>query len=645
MSISTTPASTPPLATHYTHGREAARYAAWEAAGLFAPRPAPERFATLLPPPNITGGLHLGHAYEHTLIDATTRFQRMNARETLWLPGLDHAGIATQALLERHLAAEGTSRRELGRDAFLARAHAWRAGTGETITAQMRAMGSSPDWSRSTYTLDAGPSLATHTAFTRLYDAGLVYRAERDTHWCTGCATTLSDIETAAGAGGLTCTRCHGAIEQRRSPQWYLATRQLADRARDALTSGALQIDPPSMAEEYLRWCDDLHDWCLSRQLWWGHRLPIWYDADGAAHSFAPGQPIPPGWTQDEDTLDTWFTSGLWPLATLGWPDPGADLDRYYPYDLLVTGYDLLFFWAIRMTMLCTWLSGTPPFRRLHLHGMIRDERGKKMSKSFGNTLDPAELIDELGPDTLRLALTRRARAGSDLAFGRSDLAGAEATTKKLWSTARLAQHLGLTLGEADEAGPSAHPLDRWLDSAFERAREHVTAGFAETDLGRAADSLVRFLQDDLSGLYLEARKPALRTDPAARSTLARCLRDLLLLLHPIAPFLTEELTAALGGPDSGLDLEPWPAARPELRDAEAEGAVAQLRDLLRQVRAHRAAHGLPPGRPLLAEGEELTCAEELFRLARLTPGAPGAEGTAELRSGGATLRLGGLAD
>lgn len=644
------------LDTHYTHGGEPDRYAAWERAGAFCPHPGQRPFSMILPPPNITGSLHMGHAYEHTISDAFIRHQRMLGRETLWLPGTDHAGIATQALMERMLAAEGTSRQELGRDEFLARTRSWRASTGEAITTQMRRLGASPDWSRATYTLDPGPSRATHEAFTQLFEQGLIYRAERATSWCTGCSTSLADIETEDTPSGLACNRCGSPIEIRSTPQWYLATAELAAGAREALESGALRIDPPQMAETYLRWLDDMRDWCLSRQLWWGHRMPIWYGPDGQARSFGPGREIDPGWTQDEDTLDTWFSSALWPLSTLGWPDRTADLDRYYPNDLLITGYDLMFFWAIRMSMLCTHLTGTPPFRRLYLHGMIRDERGKKMSKSFGNTIDPLEFTDEFGPDALRLALCRRARPGADIPFGRSDLLGAQALLKKLWSIARLSIGHGMRLpgsGQAAEAAlpvddgtppPSRHILDRWLASRLERTREATTTALEAMDLAAGTDAFAQFILADLSELYLEARKPAFADDPTARATLAGCLGELLLLMHPFAPFLTEELWEALGGSAGALDTQAWPAACPGRLDPAAEEEARRLRNLLHAARAHRAAHGVPAGALLPARAEGLACGPELFRLARLHLDDAlddGLAGTTTLRCAPATLTIG----
>lgn len=605
------------LSAHYEPGGELERYAAWERAGLFEPRPAAARFSMILPPPNITGALHAGHAYEHTISDAVIRHRRMAGFSTLWIPGTDHAGIATQTRVEAQLAAEGLTRHDIGRDAFLERTWRWREATGDRILEQMRRLGASPDWSRTLFTLDRGPSIATHTAFSTLFNQGLIYRADRPTSWCDRCTTSLADIETTERDGTRFCARCDSPITTKATPQWFLATAELGELARTAVTSGALRIDPPQMTERWLTWLDGIEDWCLSRQLWWGHQIPIWYAPDGTPHSFAPGEEIPDGFTRDDDTLDTWFSSALWPLSTLGWPQRTADLERFYPNDLLITGYDLIFFWAIRMTMLCTHLSGTPPFRRLFLHGMIRDSSGAKMSKSKGNTVDPMEWIDRFGPDATRFAFARAARAGADIPFGDSDLAGADAWCSKLWSTARLAAHHHITLDDAGSCR-SSHLLDRWLLDRLERTIAAATAAFDELDLAAATEALTRFLFEDLSELYLEARKAALAADSQARATFAAALAELLLLAHPIGPHLTEHLAGHLGI-DGPLDLQPWPGTDAGRLDDDARTAGEQLRSLTTQLRSYRSTAGLPAGDTLPAALHGVALADELAHLARLT--------------------------
>ena len=336
-------------------------------------------------------------------------------------------------------------------------------------------------------------------------------------------------------------------------------------RGGGAITTGATLIEPADARRDYLRWAEGLDDWCLSRQLWWGHRIPIWYGPDGQARALATDDEIPDGWTQDPDTLDTWFSSALWPLSTLGWPDDTTDLRRFYPNDLLITGNDLIFFWALRMSLLCTHLTGQPPFRRMLLHGLIRDADGKKMSKSLGNAIDPLPLIAEHGPDTLRFALARKARPGADLLFRPEDLQGARGFLTKLRSITGLAGRFACSWRSARPA-PS-HLLDRWLLTRLDLTLAGAAAGYDAGDLARAADALATFAEDDLSGLYLEARKDALYGgDVGARDALSFALSALLLALHPMLPFTTEELAEDLGW--SGImDHLPCPApAAPDRR-------------------------------------------------------------------------------
>ncbi|KQY24626.1 hypothetical protein ASD16_03665 [Cellulomonas sp. Root485] len=612
------------------------RYRGWEDAGAFttSETAGAPTWAMILPPPNITGDLHMGHAYEHTLSDALTRWQRMRGADTLWLPGLDHAAIATNALLERQLRAEGTSKDEIGRDAFTRRAWDWTARCTAGITHQMRQLGAGPDWDRLTFTLDDGPSRATRTAFTRLFDEGLIHRAERETLWCPGCATTLSDIEADETPAGPTCSRCSTPLEIRTTQQWFLRTSALASAAREAITTGATTIEPAEAHRDYLRWADNLEDWCLSRQLWWGHRIPIWYAPDGQARAFASDAEIPSGWTQDPDTLDTWFSSALWPLSTLGWPDDTADLRRFYPNDLLITGTDLIFFWALRMSLLCTHLTGRPPFRRMLLHGLIRDADGKKMSKSLGNAIDPLPLIAEHGPDTLRFALARRSRPGADILFRPEDLQGARGFLTKLRSITDLAGRSGCAWRSARPA--PAHLLDRWLLTRLDSALAGAAAGYDAGDLARAAGELAAFAEDDLSGLYLEARKDDLYGgDRSARDALSFAVSTLLLALHPMLPFTTEELAEDLGWTGI-MDRLRCPA--PAAPDHEAGAAGEQLRALRDAAREHRGRQGFAPAAWLPAHAEGVTLWTELCRTARLTSGDPD-PGT-RLRRWGATLTL-----
>ncbi len=608
--------------THYQHGDETLRYEEWRNRDCFAPKPAAQRFAMLMPPPNITGSLHIGHAYELTLSDTLSRYHRMQGEETLWLPGTDHAGIATQSLIERRLNSEGLTRKQIGKEAFLQRIWDWKTEAETSILNQMTLMGTSADWDRQRFTLDSGPAEATHEAFTRLYNEGLIYRASRNTSWCSGCETTLSDIETELNdpldpEQGSHCTRCSSAIEIHSTPQWFLSTSLLAQKAREAFTSGLFTIEPTHYATEYLRWLDNMEDWCLSRQLWWGHRLPIWTNGQGDFASYGPHEEIPEGWIQEDDTLDTWFSSALWPLSTLGWPHETADLARYYPQDLLLTGYDLLFFWATRMIMLCTHLYGTPPFRRLHLHGMIRDEHGKKMAKSFGNTIDPLELLAQYGPDTLRLALTRRARPGADISFGESDLIGASALLKKLWSITRFA-HLNQIGFTSQDSPPSpTHPFDIWILSRLTAFQTEWEEALDTLDLSSGCDALNRFLNEELSDFYLEARKGAFKENQDAQQTLATILRTLLLLLHPLTPFLTEELWERITGESSILDSLAWPSSQ-YYCDTETQESIAALRFFLHEIRAYREKQKIGKKQPLHASFASFPLSMELADIANL---------------------------
>jgi valyl-tRNA synthetase len=811
---------------------EGRRYRLWEERGLFAAdvaSPAPA-FSIVIPPPNVTGSLHIGHALDHTLIDALVRRRRMQGYNTLWLPGMDHAGIATQNVVERELAKEGLSRHDLGREAFVERVWQWKAASGGAILGQMRRLGDSVDWSRERFTMDEGLSRAVQTIFKRLFDDGLIYRAQRIINWCPRCLTALSDIEVdhtddegelvtirygdgadsvnvattrvetmlgdtgvavhpddprysrligtevqlplsgrripvvadphvdpAFGTGAVKvtpahdpddfeigrrhdlpsltimdergvitahgpfqgldrfearpavlaalreegrvvaeqrpylhavghCQRCGTTVEPRLSLQWFVKVGPLAKAAGDAVRDGRVRIHPPQMAARYFDWVDDMHDWCISRQLWWGHRIPVWYGPDGEVVCVGPGEEPPsgPGWQQDADVLDTWFSSALWPFSTLGWPDDTPDLRTFYPTSVLVTGYDILFFWVARMMMFGLYaMSGADPdaavpFRTVALHGLVRDAYGKKMSKSRGNTVDPLDWIDRFGADATRFTLARGASPGSDVAVSEEWAAGARNFCNKLWNAARFALLNGADAGAAlpGPAEPEYAALptaDRWILSRLAAVTAEVDELFEQFEFGKACEALYHFAWDEFCDWYLELAKVPLGVGPGGRppgeapsgddaaamtrAVLGHVLDRLLRLIHPVMPFVTDELWTHLTGGDSVM-VAPWPGAlapgaraagapAAELqRDPAAEAEIEALMRLVTQVRRFRSDQGLRPTQPVpavLAGIEATPLAQQeagirsLLRLA-----APGADfaPTASVQAEGITVQL-----
>jgi valyl-tRNA synthetase len=837
-------------------GVEGRRYQFWEDHGLFAadassPRPA---YTIVIPPPNVTGSLHIGHALDHTLIDALIRRRRMQGYNTLWLPGMDHAGIATQNVVERELAAEGLSRHDLGREAFVERVWQWKATSGGAILGQMRRLGDSVDWSRERFTMDAGLSRAVQTMFKRLFDDGLIYRAERIINWCPRCLTALSDIEVdhtddegelvsvrygdgedavvvattrvetmlgdtavavhpddaryrrligrqvelplsgrripvvadphvdpefGTGAVKVTpahdpddfeigrrhdlpavtimdergvitthgpflgldrfearpavlaalrqqgrviaerrpylhavghCGRCGTTVEPRLSLQWFVKVGPLAKAAGDAVRDGRVRIHPQQMASRYFDWVDDMHDWCISRQLWWGHRIPVWYSPEGEAVCVGPDEdpPAGPGWRQDPDVLDTWFSSALWPFSTLGWPGDTADLRAFYPTSVLVTGYDILFFWVARMMMFGLYAmsaadpAAAVPFRDIALHGLVRDELGRKMSKSRGNTVDPLDWIDRFGADATRFTLARGSSPGSDVAVSEDWAAGARNFCNKLWNAARFALRsgagagfrqgsgagagfrqgsgvgAGFTQGSGVGAGlPPAGVLsaaDRWILSRLAAVTAEVDDLFDRFEIGKACDALYHFAWDEFCDWYLELAKVPLWAgsppgeeqpgdDPGAATAttavLGYVLDRLLRLLHPVMPFLTDELWTHLTGGESVM-VAPWPGllapggagpAEPDAaagpgRDLPAEAEIEALMRLVTQVRRFRSDQGLRPSQtvPAILAGIDATVLAghepEIRSLLRLAEPGPGFKPTASVQAEGVTVDL-----
>jgi valyl-tRNA synthetase len=787
---------------------------AWEKRGLFGADPAnigPESpaYCVVIPPPNVTGSLHIGHALNHTLIDALVRRRRMQGYTALWLPGMDHAGIATQNVVERELAKEGLSRHDLGREAFVDRVWQWKAESGGKILGQMRRLGDSVDWNRERFTMDEGLSRAVQTIFKRLFDDGLIYRAERIINWCPRCLTALSDIEVdhsdedgelisirygdgddsvvvattraetmlgdtavavhpddpryahligrevqlplsnrripvvadphvdpefGTGAVKVTpahdpddfeigrrhglpsitildeharvtakgpfegldrfearpavvaalraegrivnevrpyvhsvghCMRCGTVVEPRLSLQWFVKVGPLAKAAGDAVRDGRVHIHPAEMTARYFDWVDNMHDWCISRQLWWGHRIPVWYGPGGEVVCVGPGEQPPPGdgWRQDPDVLDTWFSSALWPCSTLGWPDDTADLAAFYPTSVLVTGYDILFFWVARMMMfgLYAMSSREPaqavPFRDVALHGLVRDQHGKKMSKSLGNTVDPLDWIDRFGADATRFTLARGAGPGSDVPVSEEWVTGARNFCNKLWNATRFALLNGAQVPAVQPAPARLPTTSRWILSRLAVVTAEVDGLFDRFEFGKACELLYHFAWDEVCDWYLELAKPQLAApgpDAAqqTREVLGYVLDRLLKLLHPVMPFVTEELWVALTGGDS-LMIAPWPGQRPArpqagpaFHDAGAEAEIGSLMRLVTEVRRFRSDQGLRPGQPVPAmlrgiEATPLAPHEAAIRsLLRLTPPGDSFAPTATLMAEQVTVEV-----
>jgi valyl-tRNA synthetase len=819
------------LASQYAPAEvEARRYEHWEKAGYFTPEaqenPDAPGYSIVLPPPNVTGILHIGHALNHTLSDILIRRRRMQGYRTLWLPGMDHAGIATQNVVERELGQEGLSRHHLGREEFVERVWQWKAEYGGRILSQMRRLGDSVDWSRERFTMDEGLSRAVQTIFKRLFDDGLIYRAERIINWCPRCQTALSDIEVDhtdddgelvsirygdespdAGPGGrppgtprtsivvattraetmlgdtavavhpdderyahlvgtmvelpLTgrmipvvadahvdpafgtgavkvtpahdpndfeigrrhdlpvlavmdergvitvpgpfegldrfearpavvaalreqgrivretrpyvhavghCSRCGTTVEPRLSLQWFVSVAPLAKAAGDAVRDGRVKVSPPEMNARYFAWVDDMHDWCISRQLWWGHRIPVWYGPDGEVRCVGPDEAPPAGWTQDNDVLDTWFSSALWPFSTLGWPDDTPDLRAFYPTSVLITAYDILFFWVVRMMMFGLYANrglsspgGTTPrtprspeeavpFQTIVLHGLVRDQFGKKMSKSKGNVVDPIDWMDRFGTDATRFTLARGSNLGSDEAISEDWAAGSRNFCNKLWNATRFA-----LLNEAVPPAGGEPPVpddlavvDRWILSRLSHVIAEVDGLIEEFEFGKACEVLYHFAWDELCDWYLELAKVPLGSgDPAVaartRRVLGFVLDQTLRLLHPVMPFVTDELWCALTGADSVM-VASWPSY--EFTDAAAEAEVGSLMRLVTEIRQFRSGQGLRPGQWVPARlagigASPVSGLEEPIRaLLRLSAPTDGFAASAALSAEGITVEL-----
>jgi valyl-tRNA synthetase len=817
---------------------EARRYARWEQSGGFAADPDSNKppYTIMMPPPNVTGSLHMGHALNFTLQDVLVRYQRMRGRDVLWQPGTDHAGIATQIVVERQLADEGKSRRDLGRDAFVERVWTWKAESGGTITRQLRRLGASPDWRRERFTLDAGLSAAVRRVFVTLYRQGLIYRDKRLVNWDPVLHTAISDLEVESretqgslwhirypiadlpgrfiivattrpetmlgdtavavhtedprfadlvgksvrlpladrlipivadeyadpktGSGAVKITpghdfndfevgRRHGlplinifdadarltdavpepyrgldrfearrrvvadleaaglidkvephnlmvphgdrsgvVIEPWLTDQWFCDAAVLAKPAIAAVEHGRTQFVPRQWENTFFDWMRNIQPWCISRQLWWGHQIPAWYGPDGsifvaesedeARREAAAKYGGEVDLRRDEDVLDTWFSSGLWPFSTLGWPEPTRELGRYYPTDVLVTGFDIIFFWVARMMMLGLHFMNEVPFRTVYIHALVRDERGQKMSKSRGNIIDPLELIDRYGCDALRFTLAALAAPGRDIKLSGSRVEGYRNFATKLWNAARYALMNECTPVAGFDPAACQESVNRWIVGATVRCAEAVAASLDTYRFDEAASRLYQFVWGSFCDWYLEFTKPILapsQSSPArgggqgggegeaaardeTRATTAWVLAQIVRLLHPIMPFITEEVSEALAG-DEALMLSPWPQYPEALVDMAAAAEMEWVVEAISAIRAVRAETNVPPAArvPLFVKDAEPVALERLrrhrdhlVRLARvdgIEPVASIPSGSLQVVIDGATfvLRLGEVVD
>lgn len=769
---------------------ESELYQKWLSAGYFTANAdsGKEPFSIVIPPPNVTGSLHIGHALDHSIQDLLSRIKRMKGFEVLWLPGMDHAGIATQNVVEKQLAATGVSRHDLGREEFVKRVWKWKEESGGAILGQMKRLGDSVDWSRERFTMDQGLSDAVLTIFKQLFDAGLIYRAEKIINWCPRCLTALSDIEvehsddagefvqvrygddevsitvattrpeTMLGDGAVAvnpkderykhligksvllplvdrmipiiadelvepdfgtgavkvtaahdpndfemgmrhnvplivimneagvmegtgtefdgmdrfdarvavveklrqmgrvvsekrpyihavghCSRCETTVEPRLSKQWFVKVAPLAKAAADAVRDGRVKIDPESMEPRYFEWVDNMHDWCISRQLWWGHRIPVWYGPDGDVIVVGPNQSAPKGYEQDPDVLDTWFSSALWPFSTLGWPNKTGDLKKFYPTSVLVTGYDILFFWVVRMMLFGLFaMDGVVPFKVIALHGLVRDKHGKKMSKSRGNTVDPLEFMDKYGSDALRFTLVRGANPGTDQALAEEWIAGSRNFATKVWNAARFAMINGAHInGDLPDRSKLNH-IDRWILNRLDSTIASADKGYEAFEFAKASEEIYHFAWDDLCDWYLELVKESFAKGgeqaDKSRRVLGHVLDQLLRLMHPSMPFITETIWCELTGGES-LVIAKWPAVSKAAPDVAADKVVGDMQVLITEIRRFRSEQGIKTSARINAqisglEGDLLNYEDAVRFLVRLDKAASDFKESARIEIG-----------
>jgi valyl-tRNA synthetase len=747
------------------HEIEARWYDLWVGKGYFAADNTldSKHFSMVIPPPNVTGSLHMGHALNNTLQDIVTRFKRMAGFNTLWLPGTDHAGIATQNVVEREIAKEGLGRDVLGRDDFIKRVWEWKAKSGGTIIEQLKRLGASCDWSRERFTMDEGLSRAVREVFVRLYNEGLIYRDNYIINWCPRCKTALSDLEaeheetggflyhirypladgegylivattrpetmfgdtavavnpdderygryigkhvilpivnkkipvigdtyvdTSFGTGVLKvtpahdlndfeigkrhglevikvmdddgrmnkhavhyegmdrfecrdkaveelkekglleklepyalgvgkCYRCKTVVEPSLSLQWFLKMKPLAEPAIEAVRNHSVRIIPEMWEKVYFEWMENIRDWCISRQIWWGHRIPVWY-CDNCNKMYVSVDDLriceacKGILRQESDVLDTWFSSGLWPFTTLGWPEDTKDLKTYYPTSLLITGFDILFFWVARMIMMGLKFMGDVPFREVYIHALVRDAEGKKMSKSKGNVIDPLTIIVQYGTDAFRFSLTMLAAQGRDILLSEERVEGVRNFVNKIWNASRLTLSLLENVPDTSPAVDRLHFLpDRWIRSRTQHVIREVTESIDTYKFNEAAAILYNFIWREFCDWYLELIKPNLygkvRTfdDAVTRRVLYRTLLDILKLMHPIMPFITEEiyqklphkapLLAPMEGVSESIVVSPFPVFDAEEVDEESEIKMDLIMGVVDVIRNIRGETGIAP--------------------------------------------------
>ena len=731
-------------------------YDFWMKGGYFHAEVDPKKkpYTIVIPPPNITGQLHMGHAWDETLQDILIRWKRMQGYSALWLPGTDHASIATEAKIVEAMREEGLSKEDLGREGFLERAWAWKDKFGGRILEQLKLLGSSCDWDRLRFTMDEGCSKAVRHVFVKLYEEGLIYRGERIINWCPNCKTAISDAEVIfeeqqgsfwhlrypladgsgyielattrpetmlgdtavavhpederykhlvgknvilplvnkeipivadeyvemdfgtgvvkitpahdpndfevgqrhdlpvinvmnedgsinenggkyAGLSGMearkqivkdleeggylikveplkhnvgTCQRCHTVVEPRVSTQWFVKMEPLAGPAIDVVKDGAIRLIPDRMEKTYYNWMENIKDWCISRQLWWGHRIPAWYcedcgetivsETDVDTCPKCGGKHL----HQDSDTLDTWFSSALWPFSTLGWPDNTPELEYFYPTNTLVTGYDIIFFWVARMIFSGLKHTGKAPFDTVLFHGLLRDSQGRKMSKSLGNGIDPVDVINQYGADALRFTLVTGNSPGNDARYSDEKVAASRNFANKIWNAARFI-HMNIDGHDVPCALPESLSLeDQWIVSRFNTVAKEVTENLDKFELGMAVSKLYDFIWDDFCDWYIElAKRPLSGEDQAVaqntRQVLVWVLTHTLALLHPFMPFVTEEIWQSLPHDGEALIVAPWPQYEEGRAFPQAEAEMKKVMELITAVRTRRSEMNVPPSK------------------------------------------------